>query len=104
MSTYSHRLLAPGAAQKLPKIKAEFVNLRRISLPVELEIKDWKAFERIYRPKGTPEEAKKLPTDNIAVRTDEEETMFEIPEIGYLNVKLGVGWSQKPPVFSSAWI
>ena len=82
---------------KLEKVKAEFVNLRRISLPIELEIKDWKAFERIYRPKGTPEEAKKLPTDNIAVRTDEEEALFEIPEIGYLTVKLGIGWSQTTP-------
>ena len=61
--------------QNLPKIKAEFVNLRRISLPIELEIKDWKAFERIYRPKGTPQEAR--PTDNIAVRTDEEKGLFE---------------------------
>ena len=66
--------------QKLPKVKADFVSLKRVSLPIELIIKDWKAFERIYRPKGTPEEAKKLPKDNIAVSTEEEEALFQIPD------------------------
>ena len=80
--------------KKAPRVFAELVNPERMSLPIQLSIKDWKTFEKFCRPKENSCGYHGRKMTNIVVST--EDVTFRHPDFGELKVKLGVGWSDEP--------
>ena len=74
---------------EVKKAVAEFVT-ERISLPIQLSVKDWKTFEKMYRPTEDPCGYHEGKMTNIVIST--EDVTFRHPDMGELKVKLGVGW------------